>query len=330
MTPPVFARSPAVGRLTKREPRTPNPKRSATLPDALLSPDVLAKLEHARLRQPQAVARARPRRAAQHAEGALASSLPTIATTYKGTISASSIGTSSARLDRLFVKLFLEEEDLHFYALVDSQPVDGLRRTDQVADGPTDRCGARLHRLDPFASRLHRDARAEPEASRAPIWRGRHNAWRMFEHISGRRAHRTCTSLLEGVKQFRLASSGRGILVLVTDLMDKSGYEEALRYLSARRFDTYVVHILSKEELQPDVAGELRLIDCEDEHAIEVTVGEPLVKAYDRTLKAFLREAEEFCTRRGLHYTFVDNQAPIEKTIADTLRRRDSSDDEPH
>ena len=51
---------------------------------------------------------------------AKASSSPTIATTSRATISAFSTGTSIARLDRLFIRLFQEEEDLHFYVLIDN------------------------------------------------------------------------------------------------------------------------------------------------------------------------------------------------------------------
>ena len=42
-------------------------------------------------------------------------------------------------------------------------------------------------------------------------------------------------SLAEGVKNFCMRNSGKGIVVLSSDLMDKSGYETALRYLVARR-----------------------------------------------------------------------------------------------
>jgi uncharacterized protein (DUF58 family) len=292
---------------------------AATMPDALLSPDLLAKLEQLdfvsrRMLQGHVRGERRSTRKGRSVEFA----------DYRSYVQGDDLRfvdwNIAARLDRLFVKLFLEEEDLHFYALVDSSP--SMDFGDPTKLQTARQIVAALGFIGLIRShRVCVETLGQSLKVPSPVWRGRHNAWRMFEHIAGAEPVER-VSLLEGVKNFGLRHPGRGILVLVTDLMDKNGYEEALRYLSARRFDTYVVHILSKEELQPDVAGELRLIDCEDEHAVEVTVGEPLVKAYDRTLKAFLRDAEEFCTRRGLHYTFVDNQAPIEKTIADTLRRR--------
>ncbi len=289
------------------------------MPDVLLSPDVLTKLEtldfvSRKIFQGHVRGERRSTRKGRSVEFA----------DYRNYVQGDDLRFVDwnivARLDRLFVKLFLEEEDLHFYALVDSSPSmdfgepTKLQTARQIAAALGFIGLIRSHRV--CIETLGQGLRTP-----SPVWRGRHNAWRMFEHISAP-APIERTSLLEGVRNFGLRHPGRGILVLITDLMDKQGYEDALRYLSARRFDTYVVHVLSREELQPDVEGELRLIDAEDEQAVEITVGEPLVTAYDRTLKAFLREAEEFCTRRGLHYVFVDNQSPVEKTISETLRRR--------
>jgi hypothetical protein len=143
----------------------------------------------------------------------------------------------------------------------------------------------------------------------------------MFAHLEGLRPTEK-TSLVDGVRNFGLRNSGRGVVVLISDLMDKQGYEDALRYLAARRMDVYVVHVLSREELRPDVQGDLRLIDCEDDEAIEVTVGEPLLKAYDRTLQTYLAEAREFCRRRGLNYLLIDNGTSVERVVVDMLRRQ--------
>ena len=43
-------------------------------------------------------------------------------------------------------------------------------------------------------------------------------------------------ALAEGVKSFCLRNSGKGIVVLISDLMDKAGYESALRYLAPARW----------------------------------------------------------------------------------------------
>ena len=129
-------------------------------------------------------------------------------------------------------------------------------------------------------------------------------------------------SLAQGVRNFCLRNSGKGILVLITDLMDKEGFEKALRFLVAQQMDVYVLHVLCPEELNPEVKGDLRLIDSEDEDVAEVTISRPLLDKYKRTLAAFVDGAREFCTRRGMSYLMVSTETPVETLVANYLRKR--------
>ena len=51
------------------------------------------------------------------------------------------------------------------------------------------------------------------------------------------------------------AARGKGVVVLISDFMDKGGYEEALRYLIARQLDIYVLQVLSQAEIEPGRRG---------------------------------------------------------------------------
>src|SRR5690606_9898889 len=133
-----------------------------------------------------------------------------------------------------------------------------------------------------------------------PTLRGRKSLWRMNEYLSGIEPGES-VSLAQGVKNFCLRNPGKGILVLITDLMDKSGYDQALRFLVAQQLDVYVIQVLSQEELEPDIKGDLRLVDCEDADVAEITVSRPLLERYKRTLAAFVDGARDFCTRRGMN-----------------------------
>ena len=68
-----------------------------------------------------------------------------------------------ARLDKLFLKMFLEEEDLHFYALIDASRVDGFRQAHQAAIRQAVGRGAGVHR--PGARRSGEDRNAGPIAA---------------------------------------------------------------------------------------------------------------------------------------------------------------------
>jgi hypothetical protein len=129
-------------------------------------------------------------------------------------------------------------------------------------------------------------------------------------------------SLVQGVKNICLRNQGKGILVLITDLMDKAGYDQALRFLVAQQLDVYVIHVLSQEEIEPDIKGDLRLVDCEDADVAEITVSRPLLDRYKRTLAAFVDGARDFCTRRGMNYLLANTNVPVETLVANYLRKR--------
>ena len=104
--------------------------------------------------------------------------------------------------------------------------------------------------------------------------------------------------------------------------MDKGGYEEALRYLVARQLDIYVVQVLSQEEIEPEIVGDLRLVDVEDDDVAEITVSAPLLKRYKQNLAAYRGALHEFCTRRGVSYLFTSNQVPFDRLVLTYLRQR--------
>jgi uncharacterized protein (DUF58 family) len=225
-----------------------------------------------------------------------------------------------ARLDRLILKLFLEEEDLHFYALIDaSASMDFGEPTKlQYAKQLAAALGfIGLTRSD----RVCMEIIGQPSGQRGPVLRGRKSVWRMVEYLEGIEPGQN-GSLADGVRRFCLRHRGKGVVVLISDLLDKNGYEEALRYLVAQQMEAYVIQVLSQEELRPDVKGDLRLVDCEDDDVAEITVSAPLLKRYQQTLAAFTGGVREFCAKRGMNYILAHNGLPVQELIATYLRRR--------
>ena len=225
-----------------------------------------------------------------------------------------------ARLDKLFLKLFLEEEDLHFYALIDCS--ESMNFGEPTKLHVAKQLAAALGFIGLCrADRVKIEALGGSRTNPGPVLRGRHSMWRMLEHLESIQPGMNAT-LQQGVKEFSLRNSGKGVLVLISDLMDKSGYEGALRYLVAQQMDVYVIQVLSEEEITPDVKGDLKLLDCEDGDEAEITVSRPLLDRYQRTLAAFVNGAKEFCSRRGMSYLMASTQTPVDQLVANYLRKR--------
>ncbi|HEX5272816.1 MAG TPA: DUF58 domain-containing protein [Gemmataceae bacterium] len=225
-----------------------------------------------------------------------------------------------ARLDRLFLRLFMEEEDLHFYVLIDNSlsmdfgTPSKLHYAKQIAAALGFIGLVNLDRVvvEAFNDRL---------TQTLPAVRGRRSLWRLLDFL-GKVEPAGPSDLRQALRTFSLKSSGKGIVVLLSDLMDKGGYEDALRYLVARQMDIYVIQILSQEEIEPDVVGDLKLTDVEDGDVAEITVSGPLLRRYKQNLAAYRAGIHEFCSRRGVTYLFTSNQVPFDRLVLTYLRQR--------
>jgi len=225
-----------------------------------------------------------------------------------------------ARLERLFIRLFLEEEDLHVYILIDNslsmdfgKPTK-LHFAKQVAAALGFIGLVNLDRvvLEAFNDKLTQSL---------PAVRGRRSVWRLMDFLQ-KLEPAGPSDLKKALRTFSLKCSGKGIVVLLSDFMDKRGCEDALRYLIARQMDIYAIQILSQEEIEPELVGDLQLTDIEDQDVADVTVSGPLLKRYKQNLAAYRASLYEFCARRGVSYLFTSNQVPFERLIFSFLRQR--------
>jgi hypothetical protein len=153
------------------------------------------------------------------------------------------------------------------------------------------------------------------------VLRGRASLWKMLQYLDSVDSGHN-VSLFDGVKDFSIRNSGAGVVVLVSDLLDKSGYDSALRMLIGRRMDVFVMHVLSPEEIDPSLRGDRRLIDVEDGDAAEITINSYVLEKYQETVKSFIGELKTFCSRRSIAYIPVRTETPVETIVTKYLRER--------
>jgi uncharacterized protein (DUF58 family) len=223
-----------------------------------------------------------------------------------------------ARLDQLFLKLFLEEEDLHFHALIDTSGSMNFGEPTKL------QVAKQLAAALGYVGLCHGDrvrvaALGKPGAS-APVLRGRGQLWQMLSYLESLPSGNNF-SLEEGVKDF-CQRGASGVVVLISDLMDKQGYESALRMLVGRRMDVVLIHLMSAEELEPSLRGDLRLVDSEDESIAEVTLNDYALNRYRQTVAGFIDAARAYCARRSITYMLARNDTSIEELITRYLVRR--------
>lgn len=220
------------------------------------------------------------------------------------------------RLDRLHVKLFLDEEDLRVHLLLDASASMGFgTKLDYAARLAAALGFVALVNLERVGVAVLRETIAEAW----PPARGRSQFVALLEFLSRVRAG-GATGLNRGLESYALRSREPGVAIVLSDLLDPAGFEAGLRALVERRFDVHVVHILGPEEVHPPFGGDLRLVDSETGEAREVTLDAEGLRAYRARLQEFLDRAEGFCRSREIGYRRVVTDTPLEEFMLGGLK----------
>ena len=128
------------------------------------------------------------------------------------------------------------------------------------------------------------------------------------------------TDLNLSLHQYSLRGGRPGLLFLVSDMLSPAGYRDGLNSLLARGYEISLIHLLSPDEADPPLAGDLKLIDIETGADAEITLDPTTLTAYRERLKNWQQEMATFCTGRGAHYIPITTDVPWEKLIMQTLR----------
>lgn len=222
------------------------------------------------------------------------------------------------RLNRLYLKLFMDEEDLCVHLLLDGSASMDFGNPTKFA------CGVRLAaalafigfvKLERVAVGVFRDRLSEG-------WlptRGR-NQYLQVEEFLAALTPAGSTRFNDSLRQYALRAKDAGVAIVVSDFLDPEGYEAGLRALMERRFDIHVVHLLSAEELRPPFGGDLELVDAESGEVREVTIDAETMRAYERQLGAFLGGIEAFCRAKELNYVRVSSDVPLDDLVLRRLK----------
>lgn len=239
-----------------------------------------------------------------------------------------------ARLDRLFIKLFREEEDLSVVLVLDCSSSMDVGSPSKLI----------------FAHRLAMALGYVALVNHNRLSCARFDQTGRVDQLTpmrGRRSLRRLGSFLidslrdqsnaPGEPDFgscvrRVASgqSGRGVMVVVSDFLYRNGWTGGLNYLAhaGGGFDVTCVHTLSRGELDPStelergMIGDLRLTDVETGRASEVTVTRDVIKRYQQRLRELLTRLESDCKARSMRYLLAPSDTDLHRLMLETLRKR--------
>lgn len=259
-----------------------------------------------------------------------------------------------ARFDRLFIKLFLEEEDLAVHVALDASASMNAGAPSKLlfagklaaALAYIGLAGNNRVGLSIFGRGGGAGQNAAGNITRLPEVRGKHHLPRILAFLlenmqkpagtvsvsAGQTLPGPAEEFSAGLAAIARARSGKGVLIIISDFLvgtDESGYESGLRAVAAASgFDATCLQVLAPGELEPErefqdgLGSDVRLTDVETGRAAEVTVTAAMIKQYKLRLESYCARLHSFCLARRMNHMLVRSDAEIEPLIFEALRRR--------
>ncbi|MBK8987167.1 MAG: DUF58 domain-containing protein [Chloroflexi bacterium] len=232
-----------------------------------------------------------------------------------------------ARLERPFIKLLQEEEDLSVHLLIDASASMNWP-ADQPANQPTHKLTYALH----LAAALGHIALTTGDLLTATLlasqgdrrwgpFRSQQNSLRLLQFLETAAAD-GLTDLNVSLRHYALHGRRPGLLFVLSDFLSPGGWQDGLTALLSRGHEVGLFHLLSPDEVDPPLSGDLKLVDVETGQDAEISLDGATLDAYRQRLRAWQAEIAAFCASRAVHYIPLVTDAPWESVIMRTLRQQ--------
>lgn len=188
-----------------------------------------------------------------------------------------------ARLDQLLVRLYQAEDDITVRLLVDTSASMGY--------GGKLRQACRAAAALGFVALVRRDpvvVHTFPAPALAPRFHGRHASAALMRHLESLTPSGG-TPFLAAANDVLQRPGPVGLTVVVSDLLTPD-WTEGLRRLPARGGEVVVVHVLSSDDLRPELVGDLDLVDGETGRVVPVSVTRSAMDTYHQRAAAWADE----------------------------------------
>ncbi|MCC6214359.1 MAG: DUF58 domain-containing protein [Polyangiaceae bacterium] len=222
-----------------------------------------------------------------------------------------------ARSGQPMLKLFRQEEDVVVRLLVDASASLGhgeppkIVAARRLAAAIAYMALARSERAQVVVAR-QTDGRALAKVG--PPRRGRAGLPAVLAELAAAPAEGTA-DLARAVEQVVVTAARPGMLVVLSDFLDAGPVLAALGRAAAAGHDVALVHVLSREELEPNLEGDCALVDAETGAVVEATLDPAALEAYARRLAGLCDELAAWARRHRATSVRVTTDEPLEAAL---------------
>lgn len=223
------------------------------------------------------------------------------------------------RLDKLILRMFEEDADLPIYIFFDAS-----KSMDHGEPSKFDyarKIAAALSYIGLLNhDRVNLVGYANGIAQEMQARKGKNQIWHAFRFLDTVAADGE-TSMQKAFRNFFSARRRRGLVVVVSDFLDESGWSKAFDMLRYFRQDLFAVHVYSVDEQHPEMPDEVLLEDSESGRTERIKVTPGLLDAYAEMFEQHCSEISAYCRKNGYGYVRTDTELPFEDLILQVFRQ---------
>lgn len=229
-----------------------------------------------------------------------------------------------ARLDRTFLKLFEEEEDLAVHVLVDaSRSMDwGSDEYNKFQYALKLAAAVGAIALSSGDRLTVSSLQAEKHGPQFGPASGQLSTLPLLRYLEGQQSSGE-TDLYKSLREYVLVARRPGLVFLISDLFSQSDALTGLALLQSRGYEVALLHLLAPDEIDPPLAGDLRLIDIETGLGQDVSLDNRTRALYRERLQAWREEIGAACRKRGIRYLGLNTAQPWEQVVLQQMRQAD-------
>ncbi|MDE7365791.1 MAG: DUF58 domain-containing protein [Lachnospiraceae bacterium] len=217
------------------------------------------------------------------------------------------------RLDKLYIKRFMEEKEGIFQIFIDT--------SNSMSFGEPKKSRTALQLAGALAylvlNNLDRVYVSEMQESTLTQGKGR----------AGKQAFQQIMQELEAVefdgrtnlnkaimsRQYQ----GSGVSIVISDFLDEKGIEEAVKYLRYKKQQVILIQVLARQEVDIEGDGVVNLLDMETGEEVRLSLNRTTIEQYNQALQNMTERMSALARKYEMTFIRMIADEPLEKFLFD-------------
>jgi uncharacterized protein (DUF58 family) len=242
-----------------------------------------------------------------------------------------------AKFENLMLRLFVEEQELAVHILLDTSKSMDFGGDSGGVGGATGggaankfnyarRLAAALAYIalantdkvtfTPLAVDPEHDTFLGPPSG---TLRGKPGILRLMDRLAGLKPA-GATDLNASLSRFALRTQRAGLVIVISDFLSDAGYEDGVKRLRYGKHDVVLAHTLAPQEFNPELVGDVRLVDMESDVGVDISASRSVLQAYLKRLNAFVADLQAFAHKHGCSYLLANTGSNFEDLVLKQFR----------